>query len=80
MNFNAFNRKQQSKNQNGGDFYNRFKLHFYMTKFRCKFHGTLHTVKGETRAHRMWFKVLLVMYNKCNMAAETGSRNNLHSR
>jgi len=36
-------------------------------------------VKGETRAHRMWVNVLLVLYKKFNMATETGSRNNLHS-
>ena len=35
--------------------------------------------KGETRAHRMWVNVLPPMYNKFNMAAETGNRNNLHS-
>ena len=40
---------------------------------------TYRRLKGETRVHRMWVNVLPVMYNKCNMAAETGSRNNLHS-
>jgi len=41
--------------------------------------NSAYIVKGDTRAHRMCVNVLPTVYYKYNMAAETGSRNNLHS-
>jgi len=41
-------------------------------------HHFAYNAKGETRVYRMWVNVLPVMHNKFNMAAETGSKNNLH--
>ena len=41
--------------------------------------NSAYIVKGKTRAHRIWVNVLSAIYYKFNVAAETGSRNNLHS-